>query len=136
MKSVLPSTAAATCPIDVPSANKRQSTVTTVNTAGTTTDPTETPNATATAHINTKSIHPAYDDISPAPMTYTEIVGPHEELHYFLLTMLRLSYTCPFRDVRQAFQQFLRTTLVSTLNANTQGQKTKGMEKKGRGVKT
>ncbi|KAI9302844.1 PA26 p53-induced protein-domain-containing protein [Cunninghamella echinulata] len=34
-----------------------------------------------------------------------------EELQYFLLTMLRLSYTCPFRDVRQTFQRFLKNTL-------------------------
>lgn len=146
MKSVLPTTTTSTSPIDVPSTNKRQSTVATATSSstadadmdGTTIDTTETPNATATARINTKSIHPAYDDISSPPMTYTEIVGPHEELHYFLLTMLRLSYTCPFRDVRQAFQQFLQTTLVSILECAYTRKRNKGNKKKrsrGRNVK-
>ncbi|CAO3587242.1 unnamed protein product [Absidia cylindrospora] len=70
-------------------------------------DTTEAPNGVTT---NTSTVPQTYDDI-PAPMTCLEIGGPDEELQYFLLTMLRLSYTCPFRDVRLAFQQFLKTTL-------------------------
>ncbi|KAI8084711.1 PA26 p53-induced protein-domain-containing protein [Halteromyces radiatus] len=58
----------------------------------------------------TKSISQTHDDIN-APMTCSETGGQDEELQYFLLTILRLSYTCPFRDVRQTFQQFLKTTL-------------------------
>ncbi|KAI8065745.1 PA26 p53-induced protein-domain-containing protein [Gongronella butleri] len=35
------------------------------------------------------------------------------ELQYYLLTMLRLSYTCPFVDVRHTFQSFLKHSLAS-----------------------
>ncbi|ORX50474.1 PA26-domain-containing protein [Hesseltinella vesiculosa] len=34
-----------------------------------------------------------------------------QELQYYQLTMLRLAYTCPFADVRQTFQYFLKQTL-------------------------
>ncbi|KAI9029944.1 PA26 p53-induced protein-domain-containing protein [Phycomyces nitens] len=36
--------------------------------------------------------------------------GTDEQLQYLLLTMLRLSLTCPFGDVRQACQEFLQIT--------------------------
>ncbi|KAL0097081.1 PA26 p53-induced protein-domain-containing protein [Phycomyces blakesleeanus] len=36
--------------------------------------------------------------------------GTDEQLQYLLLTMLRLSLTCPFSDVRQACQEFLQIT--------------------------
>ncbi|KAI8332311.1 PA26 p53-induced protein-domain-containing protein [Chlamydoabsidia padenii] len=96
----------------IPSSNRQSSDSTTSCTVSSITDTTETPNATtANTNINTKPIHQTYDDISSAPMTCLEMVGPHEELHYFLLTILRLSYTCPFGDVRHTFQHFIKTTL-------------------------
>ena len=45
-------------------------------------------------------------------VTCEEAGGTDEQIQYFLLTMLRLSYTCPFRDVRQAFTEFLQITTV------------------------
>jgi hypothetical protein len=35
-----------------------------------------------------------------------------EQLHNYLLTLLRLSITCPFRDVRKTFKDFLRKLQV------------------------
>lgn len=35
-----------------------------------------------------------------------------EQLQYFLLTMLRLAYSCPFNDVRQTFKDFLQMLAV------------------------
>lgn len=35
-----------------------------------------------------------------------------EQLHNYLLTILRLSVTCPFRDVRKTFKDFLRKLKV------------------------
>lgn len=37
-----------------------------------------------------------------------------EQLLYYLLTILRLSYTCPYSDVRQTFQDLLSSLRVST----------------------
>ncbi|KAI8343554.1 PA26 p53-induced protein-domain-containing protein [Chlamydoabsidia padenii] len=64
----------------------------------------------AITNAYTHSIPQTNDDIT-VPVTCLETGGSDEELQYFLLTMLRLSYTCPFRDVRLTFQQFLKTTL-------------------------
>jgi hypothetical protein len=69
-------------------------------------DTTESPN-TATTHPILQT-----NDDTTASTNSREPGGSDEELQYFLLTMLRLSYTCPFRDVRLAFQQFLKATLV------------------------
>lgn len=74
--------------------------------ASLTIDTTGSPN-TATTHLI-----PQTNDDTTAPMDLLQTNGSDEELQYFLLTMLRLSYTCPFRDVRLTFQQFLKTTLV------------------------
>jgi hypothetical protein len=35
-----------------------------------------------------------------------------EKLHNYLLTIVRLSITCPFRDVRKTFKDFLRKLKV------------------------
>ncbi|CAO3641073.1 unnamed protein product [Cunninghamella blakesleeana] len=56
-----------------------------------------------------KELHDDNED--PSFILSSEKDSIEEELQYFLLTMLRLSYTCPFRDVRQTFQRFLKSTL-------------------------
>lgn len=48
-------------------------------------------------------------DLSYDPSSDNE----ESNLRYYLLTMLRLAYTCPFSDVRQAFKEFLQMTNVS-----------------------
>ncbi|KAI8369494.1 PA26 p53-induced protein-domain-containing protein [Radiomyces spectabilis] len=42
--------------------------------------------------------------------SYEEAGGTDEQLQYFLLTILRLSLTCPFSDVRRVFKDFLQIT--------------------------
>ncbi|GAB5587688.1 hypothetical protein Unana1_02588 [Umbelopsis nana] len=39
-----------------------------------------------------------------------------EQLHNYLLTLLRLSVTCPFRDVRKTFKDFLRKLKESAIS--------------------
>lgn len=41
-----------------------------------------------------------------------------EQLHNYLLTLLRLSVTCPFRDVRKTFKDFLRKLKVCATQTN------------------
>lgn len=50
-------------------------------------------------------------DLSYDPSSDNE----ESNLRYYLLTMLRLAYTCPFSDVRQAFKEFLQMTNVSVI---------------------
>ncbi|KAI7881398.1 PA26-domain-containing protein [Lichtheimia hyalospora FSU 10163] len=52
-------------------------------------------------------------DLSYDPSSDNE----ESNLRYYLLTMLRLAYTCPFSDVRQAFKEFLQMTNDSRLSA-------------------
>ncbi|ORZ01761.1 PA26 p53-induced protein-domain-containing protein [Syncephalastrum racemosum] len=46
--------------------------------------------------------------------------GADEQLQYFLLTMLRLSLTCPFKDVRHTFKHFLQTLKANGITPTPQ----------------
>lgn len=55
-----------------------------------------------------------HDEQLPGQVESTEVEadGTDEQLQYFLLTILRLSITCPFSDVRQTFRELLQMTMV------------------------
>lgn len=67
------------------------------------------------SHMTAYSKITLHDEEDPSFILSSEKDANEEELQYFLLTMLRLSYTCPFRDVRQTFQRFLKSTLVKVI---------------------
>ncbi|KAG0168863.1 Sestrin-1 [Apophysomyces sp. BC1034] len=81
-----------------------------------------TPPAAAITSIETSEeagCRNSHEEQQPGPTepAELEVGGTDEQLQYFLLTILRLSITCPFSDVRQTFRELLQITMDTAIPA-------------------